>query len=109
MVQDLFCTLCSGPAIVKYAIAKSSILAAIGPRTPTVLPRGYPPVVETRPVVGLSPYTPQNDDGIRIEPPPSEPNAIGEKPADTAPALPPDEPPHECNMLSFFLMLSRID
>ena len=39
------------------------------------------------------PTTPQSAAGWRIEPPVSEPSASGAKPAATATALPPDEPP----------------
>ena len=39
------------------------------------------------------PATPQNEAGIRIEPPPSVPIASGTSPAATAAAEPPDEPP----------------
>jgi hypothetical protein len=41
----------------------------------------------------LSPTTPQNAAGWRIEPPVSEPSATMVSPAATAAALPPDEPP----------------
>ena len=47
----------------------------------------------TRPKVGFSPNTPQNDDGTRIEPTPSVPIAIGPQPAATAAAAPPLDPP----------------
>src|SRR5215510_15731899 len=47
----------------------------------------------TRPYVGLSPYTPQNDDGIRIDPAPSEPWASGPSPAAAAAPAPALEPP----------------
>ena len=36
---------------------------------------------------------PQNDDGTRIDPLVSDPNAIGTKPPPTALPEPPDEPP----------------
>ena len=39
------------------------------------------------------PTTPQRAAGWRIEPPVSDPRASGLKPAATATALPPDEPP----------------
>src|SRR5262245_12928759 len=48
-----------------------------------------------RPRVGFSPNTPQQDAGIRIEPPPSEACAAGTSPAATAAADPPLEPPAE--------------
>ena len=43
--------------------------------------------------MGLSPTTPHSAAGWRIDPPVSEPSATGAKPAATAAALPPDEPP----------------
>ena len=46
-----------------------------------------------RPRVGLSPNNPQAAEGIRIEPPPSPPEAIGTIPAATAAAAPPLLPP----------------
>ena len=46
-----------------------------------------------RPKLGLKPYTPQNADGARMEPAPSVPVAKGARPAATAAALPPLEPP----------------
>jgi hypothetical protein len=36
---------------------------------------------------------PHHDAGMRIEPPPSVPSATGTRPAATAAALPPDDPP----------------
>ncbi len=49
--------------------------------------------METRPRLGLSPTRPQQAAGMRIEPPPSLPCAIGTIPAATAAAEPPEEPP----------------
>src|SRR5205085_2367741 len=43
--------------------------------------------------VGFRPKTPQHDAGMRIEPPPSLAWAIGTRPAATAAAEPPLEPP----------------
>ena len=48
---------------------------------------------DTRPRAGFSPTSPQHAAGIRIEPPPSLPCAIGTIPAATAAAAPPLEPP----------------
>src|SRR5215208_2848999 len=45
------------------------------------------------PYVGLSPTIPHRAAGWRIEPPVSVPIAHGARPAATAAALPPDEPP----------------
>jgi hypothetical protein len=46
-----------------------------------------------RPRLGFSPTSPQQAAGMRIEPPPSLPCAIGTMPAATAAPEPPDEPP----------------
>src|SRR6516164_8387294 len=48
---------------------------------------------ETLPRDGLRPKSPQQDAGMRIEPPPSLACAAGTIPAATAAAAPPDEPP----------------
>ena len=48
---------------------------------------------ETRPRDGFTPTTPQHDDGLRMEPPPSLPCAAGQRPAAVAAAAPPLEPP----------------
>ena len=48
---------------------------------------------EMRPREGLTPTTPQQLDGCRIEPPPSDPSAIGQRQAATAAAEPPLDPP----------------
>ena len=47
----------------------------------------------TRPRVAFSPTSPQNDAGMRVEPPPSDDMLMGVIPAATAAAEPPDEPP----------------
>ncbi len=47
----------------------------------------------TRPRVGFKPTKPENEEGIRIEPPPSLPAAIGTNLAATLAAAPPLEPP----------------
>src|SRR2546426_2890600 len=49
--------------------------------------------IGTRPYDGFRPYTPQNDDGMRIDPAPSEPWASGPRPAAAAAAAPALEPP----------------
>src|SRR4030042_972828 len=56
-------------------------------RSPKSGPRGL------RALVGFKPKSPQHEAGIRMEPPPSLPWAIGTKRADTAAAEPPLEPP----------------
>jgi hypothetical protein len=46
------------------------------------------------------PVSPQQDAGIRIEPPPSDPVPSGTMPAAIAAAVPPDDPPgHEQRIL----------
>ena len=50
---------------------------------------------ETRPRVGFSPTTPHLAAGSRTEPPPSLPWATGTRPAATAAAAPPLDPPVE--------------
>src|SRR5512137_167016 len=47
----------------------------------------------TTPQVGFRPKTPQKLPGMRIDPPPSVPTASGAKPAATAAAAPPLDPP----------------
>jgi hypothetical protein len=65
---------------------------AIGPTWETG-PNGLAGQAGTRPNVALRPGSPQNAQGIRIEPPPSVPSARGTMPAASAAALPPLEPP----------------
>ena len=48
---------------------------------------------EIRPRDGLIPNSPHTLDGIRIDPPPSLPCAAGARPAATAAAAPPLDPP----------------
>ena len=55
--------------------------------------RPAPPPASTRPRVVLSPTTPQQAAGIRIEPPVSLPKATSASPAPTATAEPLDDPP----------------
>jgi hypothetical protein len=49
----------------------------------------------TRPRVGLSPTSPHSLAGMRMDPPPSLACATGTRPAATAAADPPEEPPAE--------------
>ena len=73
--------------------AASLTVRAIGPWVISP-PRGFAfGWFEMRPRDGLMPTTPQQLDGIRIDPPPSEPSAIGQRQAATAAADPPLEPP----------------
>ena len=64
-----------------------------GPSTDSVGQPRKPGILGTSPNVGLWPTTPQNAAGIRIEPPPSVPSAIGVAPYATDAPAPPREPP----------------
>src|SRR3990172_10728170 len=78
-------------AITSSASAASATVRVIGPRCVIV---DQPPGLRgTRPYVAFSPNTPQIDAGMRIEPPPSLPSAMGPNPAATAAAAPPLDPP----------------
>src|SRR5262249_40843018 len=86
----------SNPAVQSSMSAESRTLRL------TTWPVDSPPhpspasgAIDTLPRDGLSPNTPHCAAGIRIEPPPSVACAAGRMPADTAAALPPDEPPGE--------------
>ena len=84
----------SWPAIASSATAVSSTVRVSTPSAtmpwPTS-PKSGP--IETRPRLGLSPTSPQQEAGMRIEPPRSLPSASATMPAATAAALPPEEPP----------------
>src|SRR5262245_3022998 len=73
--------------------AASRTVRAIGPALARPSEPDTHGAGETRPREGLMPKRPQQDDGIRIEPPPSLPWASGARPAATAAAAPPLEPP----------------
>lgn len=73
-----------GAAISRYARVRSSMLEAMGPWTPTLGASDGVGAAEMRPWDVLRPYTPQYEDGIRIEPPPSAPRAIGTRPVERA-------------------------
>ena len=72
--------------------AESMTVRVIGPTCATV-PKGESGHAGTRPNVGFIPKMPLNEQGMRIEPPPSVPIVSGPMPAATAAALPPEEPP----------------
>src|SRR5439155_15938105 len=73
--------------------AASRTVRAIGPWVMSP-PRGFElGAFDTRPRDGLMPTTPQQLDGILIDPPPSDPSAMGQRQAATAAADPPLEPP----------------
>lgn len=71
---------------------QSATVRVIGPAWARV-PNGLAGYSGTRPYVGLNPTMPQNDAGIRIDPPPSVPTDRVLNPAPTAAALPPLDPP----------------
>ena len=73
--------------------AQSSAERAIGPPWSSDEAKAIMPKRDTRPYVGLMPVMPQKAAGWRIEPPVSVPVAAGVRPAATAAAEPPDEPP----------------
>src|SRR3990167_6714558 len=63
------------------------------PSESSVGERGYTPSSGHRPLVVLSPKTPEKAAGLRTDPPVSEPTAKAHIPAATATAEPLDEPP----------------
>ena len=73
--------------------AASSTDRAIGPLTLSPHQASSCGASGTRSRCGLSPNRPHQPDGMRIEPPPSEPSASGASPAATAAPLPPLLPP----------------
>src|SRR5688500_5673633 len=86
----------SGPITASNATTTSATVRASGPRVDRCAHDGAAePPLGTRPSDGLNPEMPQHDDGMRIEPPPSEPVHNGTMPEASAAAEPPDEPPGE--------------
>ena len=83
----------SGPASTDSSSARSSTLRAIGPEIPSASHWFSDGHAGTRPRLGRSPYTPQNDAGLRRLPPMSEPSASGTMPEASAHAAPPLDPP----------------
>ena len=81
------------PAITSSSSAASATVRASGPLTPRPDRSGTSGPSETRPRVGLIPNRPHTLDGMRMEPPPSLPWAAGARPAATAAAAPPLDPP----------------
>src|SRR5438270_306723 len=72
----------------------SLVRRAMGPRVERWCQSGaWGPPLGTRPSDGLKPDRPHNAEGMRIDPPPSDPVAKGTMPAAMAAALPPEEPP----------------
>src|SRR5215471_15027707 len=87
----------SGPAVASNIAALSRTLMLMTcpqEKPPQPSPRSGPNGLRAR--VGFMPNTPQADEGMRMEPPPSLACATGRMRAATAAAAPPDEPPEEC-------------
>src|SRR5215470_8613789 len=74
-------------------MAASRTVRANGPAWSSEDAYATMPKREQRPYVGLMPTMPQNAAGWRIEPPVSVPVAPTQRPAATAAAEPPEEPP----------------
>src|SRR6185437_14826072 len=81
------------PASTDSINAQSATVVASGPFSAISNHEPLPSSAGTRPSPGLIPTKPAQAAGIRIEPIPSLACASGTRPADTAAALPPDEPP----------------
>src|SRR5690625_7688493 len=81
--------------MISSSSAASATVRAIGPAVERPMKSGLKGPDVTRPRVGLIPKTPQAAAGMRMEPPPSLPWAAGARPAATAEAAPPLEPPAE--------------
>src|SRR4249919_1536673 len=79
------------PCITSSSAAVSATVRPIGPLIEKNC--SGPGEGETRPREGFNPNVPHHDDGLRIDPPPSEPCEIGQSPATIADAAPPDDPP----------------
>src|SRR5262249_59155857 len=73
--------------------AASATSRVSGPIWSSDEPNATRPYRETRPYVGFKPTTPQNDAGVRTDPPVSEPKAMSEVPEATLAADPPLDPP----------------
>jgi len=73
--------------------AASRTVRAIGPAVPRPTGSPYMGAPLIRPRLGLRPTRPQQEAGMRSEPPPSLPWATGSIPLATAAAAPPEEPP----------------
>ncbi len=84
----------SGPTATSRARATSAMRRAIGPLVErSSQPGGVGPPPGTRPRLGFMPESPQHAEGMRMEPPPSDPVASGTMPAASAAAAPPEDPP----------------
>src|SRR5690606_40878863 len=83
----------TGRAITSRRAAASRTVRLSTPSVVSPFQDGESGPVTTRPRLGLKPNTPQQEAGIRIEPPPSLPGASGSRRAATAAAAPPLDPP----------------
>ena len=81
------------PRSTSNASAQSSSVRAIGPTWSNDGASGQRPSAGTLPKAGLKPATPQAAAGSRIEAPVSVPRPSAQRPAASALALPPDDPP----------------
>src|SRR5580658_10082699 len=81
------------PDMTSSSSAASATVRAIGPSTLSPDRSGISGPPEIRPRDGLMPNRPQTLLGMRMEPPPSLPWAAGARPAATAAAAPPLDPP----------------
>ena len=84
----------AAPAVAssRAALSRTERVSACSETSPLITsPKFGPSGMRAR--VGFRPNTPQHEAGIRIEPPPSFPWAMGTNPAATAAAEPPLEPP----------------
>ena len=81
-----------GPSAFIMATQDSTSLA-IGPAVSKDGAKGQQPSIGTTPCVGLNPTIPQQAAGIRIDPAESVPSAASQRPAASAEAEPPLDPP----------------
>ena len=86
-------TVGGSPARMASTMAQQRTLAASGPIESSEVDSGSAPSVGTRRCVGLKPVSPHSADGMRTEPPVSEPMPTTAMPSVTDTAAPLDEPP----------------
>src|SRR5262249_40605152 len=89
-------------AIAFIISAASRTVRVIGPVCESVSRPPYVGAAATRPSVGFNPKSAQQLQGVRMDPAPSVPTASGPRPAATAAAPPPLEPPGVCARLQGF-------
>src|SRR6266705_6668582 len=78
--------------MARSTASQSAAERAMGPSLSSDQERAIAPARDTRPKVGRSPETPQNDEGQMIEPQVSEPMPNGTSAAATAAPVPEDDP-----------------